>query len=99
MKDKRLLQVFISPTSSNPGPGIFEVSSDSERNLLCNCPGFVSKNSCKHTALVESRIEKNKGIYQFDFSNKVTPEQLKEAMKTEESFRQLVLKYGKVEVY
>lgn len=99
MTDKRLLQVFLSLQSDNPGPGIFEVSSDPNKKLLCTCPGFASKDSCKHTALVESRIAKNNGVYQFDFSKKITTEELKEAMKTEESFRQLVLMHGKVEVY
>jgi hypothetical protein len=99
MTDKRLLQVFLSLQSDNPGPGIFEVSSDQEKKLLCTCPGFAAKNSCKHTALVEIRIAKNNGVYQFDFSKKVTPEELKKAMRTEESFRDLVIMHGKVEVY
>ena len=99
MKDKRLLQIFLTNQSDNPGPGIFEVSSDSDKNLICTCPGFASKTSCKHTALIESRIEKNNGVYQFDFSVKVTKEELSKAMRTEQTFRDLVLKYGKVEVY
>lgn len=99
MSDKRLLQIFITYKSGNTGPGIFEVNSDKEKNLICNCPGFESKNSCKHTALIESRIARNNGVYQFDFSKKITSDELREAMKTEKSFRELVLKYGKVEVY
>jgi len=99
MKDKRLLQVFLTNQSDNPGPGIFEVSSDSDKKLICTCPGFASKTSCKHTALIESRIQKNNGVYQFDFSVKVTKEELATAMQTEHAFRELVLKYGKVEVY
>ena len=99
MTDKRLLQVFLTNQSDNPGPGIFEVSSDSQKNLICTCPGFASKTSCKHTALIESRIQKNNGVYQFDFSTKVTKEELAKAMLTEEAFRELVLRYGKVEVY
>ena len=99
MTEKRLLQVFLTNQSDNPGPGIFEVSSDSNKNLLCTCPGFASKSSCKHTALIESRIQKNNGVYQFDFSTKVSKEELATAMLTEQDFRNLVLKYGKVEVY
>jgi len=99
MTDKRLLQIFLTNQSDNPGPGIFEVSSDADKKLLCTCPGFASKTSCKHTALIESRIQKNNGIYQFDFATKVTKQELSDAMKTEQTFRELVLKYGKVEVY
>ncbi len=99
MADKRLLQVFISYNGGNNGPKIFEVNSDSEKNLICSCPGFESKNTCKHVALIESRIAKNNGVYQFDFSKKITQEELREAMKTEKSFRDLIIKYAKVEVY
>jgi hypothetical protein len=99
MTEKRLLQIFLTNQSDNPGPGIFEVSSDSNKNLLCTCPGFASKNSCKHTALIESRIQRNNGVYQFDFSTKVSKEELATAMLTEKDFRELVLKHGKVEVY
>jgi len=99
MADKRLLQIFITYSEGKTGPSIFEVNSDKEKNLICNCPGFKSKDNCKHVALIESRISKNNGVYQFDFSKKVTAEELREAMKTETSFRELVIKYGRVEVY
>jgi hypothetical protein len=99
MSDKRLLQIFLTYTPGKLGPGIFEVNSDKEKNLICNCPGFQSKNSCKHTALIESRIAKNNGVYQFDFSKKITAQELRDAMKTEKDFRELVIMYGKVEVY
>jgi hypothetical protein len=99
MSDKRLLQIFLTYTPGKLGPGIFEVNSDKEKNLICNCPGFQSKNSCKHTALIESRIAKNNGVYQFDFSKKITAQELRDAMKTEKAFRELVIMYGKVEVY
>ena len=97
--DTRLLQVFLSYQSDYPGPSIFEVSSDQYKNLLCNCPGFKVKKSCKHVALVESRISKNNGVYQFDFSERVTAAELREAMKSQETFRALVIKFGKIEVY
>lgn len=99
MSDNRLLQVFISGKTDNPGPGIFEVSTDKEKNITCNCPGFTSKNSCKHADAVERKIELNDGVYPFDFSEKITIEELTAAMKSEELFRQLVIKHGRVEVY
>ncbi|CAB4129517.1 hypothetical protein UFOVP115_35 [uncultured Caudovirales phage] len=99
MSDRRLLQVFISSKSDNPGPGIFEVTTDPDKNLDCTCPGFMSKATCKHTNRVEKKIESSNGIYPFDFAKKVTLEELEKAMETEESFRELVIKYAKIEVY
>ena len=99
MSDRRLLQVFISSKSSNPGPGIFEVSTDPEKNLTCTCPGFAAKARCKHTELVDRKIEQSGGVYPFDFSEKVTAEELKKAMESEEAFRELVIMHGKIAVY
>jgi hypothetical protein len=99
MPGKRLLQVFISDSSTNPGPGIYEVSTDQEKNLSCTCPGFIAKTVCKHTQAVERKIDKNDGVYPFDFSEKITIEELTAAMKDEKLFRELVIKHGKIEVY
>ena len=97
--NKRLLQVFISRQSNNPGPGIFEVSTSPDKDLSCNCPGFAAKSTCKHVALVESRIEAGNGKYPFNFSEKVTTNEIITAMQTEEMFREFVIKHGKVEIY
>lgn len=97
--DKRLIQVFLSHKSDNPGPGIFEVNSDANKNLICNCPGFMSKEECKHTRLVKRRIENSDGMYPFDFSDKVTASEIRKAMETESNFREFIIKHAKVEVY
>ena len=99
MTGKRLLQVFISHKSTNPGPGIFEVSTDSEKNISCTCPGFLSKSECKHAALVEKKIQYADGVYPFDFSEKVTTNDIRLAMKSEDLFREFIIKYAKIEVY
>jgi hypothetical protein len=57
------------------------------------------KATCKHVAVVESRIEASNGMYPFDFSTKVSTDEIRSAMKSEESFREFIIKYGKVEVY
>jgi hypothetical protein len=95
----RLIQVFLSHKPEAPGPGIFEVSSDEKQNLQCTCPGFKSKSICKHVKVVDSRIERNNGIYPFDFIDKVSSSDIKNAMKTESSFRDFIIKHAKVEVY
>ena len=96
--DLRLIQVFLSSKSDRPGPSIFEVHSTKDRELTCNCPGFVSRSKCKHTKVVMERIDGNDGLYPFDFSDDVTMDQIKDAMKSQEAFRHLVIHHAKIEV-
>jgi hypothetical protein len=95
----RLIQIFLTGRSERPGPAIFEVHSNENKDLTCNCPGFESKGRCRHTKLVMERIDANNGLYPFDFSDEVTVEQIKDAMKTEKDFRELIIHHAKIEVY
>jgi hypothetical protein len=95
----RLIQVFLSHKSDAPGPGIFEVSADEDRNLTCTCPGFMSKSVCKHTKLVTERIERNNGMYPFDFVDETNQKEIKLAMTDENLFREFIIKHAKIEVY
>ena len=95
----RLIQVFLSHKSEAPGPGIFEVSADEDRNLTCTCPGFMSKSVCKHTRLVNERIDRNQGMYPFDFIDEVDAKEIKRAMTDESIFREFIIKHAKIEVY
>jgi len=45
------------------------------------------------------RIDANDGLYPFDFSEEVTVEQIKDAMKSEKAFRNLIIHHAKIEVY
>jgi hypothetical protein len=99
MSGKRLLQVFITHKSTNPGPGIFEVSTNASKKLSCTCPGFIAKAECKHADLVGKKIESAGGVYPFDFSEKVTTNDIRLAMESEELFRDFIIKYAKIEVY
>lgn len=98
MAPRRLIQVFLAKHENGPGPNIFEVSTNKAKDLECNCPGFVVKKECKHARLVLERIESNGGVYPFDFAETITSSQIVTAMKTEQSFRDFIIKYGKVEV-
>jgi hypothetical protein len=95
----RLIQVFLSHKSDAPGPGIFEVSADEDRNLTCTCPGFMSKSVCKHTKLVKERIDRNDGMYPFDFVDETDTKDIKKAMTDETLFREFIIKHAKIEVY
>lgn len=93
--DSRLIQVFLS---SSPTAAIFEVNTGNDKELICNCPGFASRSSCKHVRLVTSRIDANKGIYPFNWLTEVSEEDIRIAMATEQKFRDFIITRTKVEV-
>ena len=92
----RLIQVFLS---SSPTVANFEVNADEDKSIVCNCPGFVSRSSCKHAKLVTTRIEANNGIYPFNWLTEVSEEDIKIAMESELKFRDFIISSTKVEVY
>lgn len=94
----RLVQVFLSNTK-NPGPGIYEVMVDKEDKLICTCPGYVSRKTCKHVRFVKNRIENNNGNYPLEISSKATQEDATVAQSSNKAFREFVVKFGRIEVY
>lgn len=98
MKAPRLVQVFLSQSQS-PGPSIFEVSTDDDGKLLCTCPGYKGRNTCKHTKFVQARIDSNHGSYPLEISNRATEEEADLAKTSNERFREFIIKYGKIEVF
>ena len=98
MQDRRLIQVFL-PKTATPGVSIYEVSSDPDGVLYCNCAGYVDKGTCKHVRLVNSRIKENKGTYPLEMIAKSSKEEAEEARASAESFRNYIIKFGKIEVY
>ncbi len=99
VSEYNLIQVFLSQKSTNPGPGIFEVSGDDEQNLRCTCPGFSIKGTCKHTKYVSIAISENDGVYPIEVSTKASMEETAQARETPEKFREFLLKYGKIKVF
>lgn len=93
---KRLLQVFLSFNGS--APAIFEVNIDKSETLTCTCPGFKSKDTCKHVKYVDDQMDMHDGMYPFDFITDATMDQVKTAMKTEQGFRDFVIKNVRVQV-
>lgn len=90
----RLVQVFLSPGA----PGVFEVSVDRNQNYRCTCPGFRGRGTCKHTKFVDARVQQNNGTYPLEISTKVTKEEAERAQESSETFREFILKFGKIEV-
>lgn len=96
-EDRRLIQVFLTQ-QQNPGPGIFEVSSDKQDNLYCTCAGFKGRHFCKHVKFVKARIETNGGTYPLEISTKASKEAAERATESNPAFRDFVIRYGKIEV-
>lgn len=94
----RLVQVFLSQ-SQTPGPGIFEVSTDDNGVLFCTCPGYKGRKTCKHTKLVQNRIDHNHGSYPLEILSKATPEEAEKAKKSNAEYRSFIIRYGKIEVF
>lgn len=99
MNDFRLIQVFLSSKAGSSGPGIFEVSGDAEFNFKCTCPGHSVRTNCRHVKFVKARLEANGGKYPLEVPPSVSQEDIKNAMSSSESFREFLLKHGKIEVY
>lgn len=92
--DWRTVQVFLSDD------GVFEVEADAEdyTRMRCTCSPFKSGKKCRHTKHVKKRIDDNGGTYSIMLPEDVSDDEVEAAMETAESFRNLIIKYAKVEV-
>jgi hypothetical protein len=97
MEEMRLVQIFLGG-SGTPGPGIYEVSITTDKTFICTCPGYAGRSSCKHTKFVSARITQNKGTYPLEISTRVTPEDAERAQASADSFREFIIRFGKIEV-
>lgn len=96
--DLRVVQVFLS-AAYKPGPGIYEVTADGFGNLYCTCSFFVSNSNCKHCTFVEDKIKDNNGSYPLELLSKATAEEAEQAKLSGISYRDFIIKYGKIEVF
>lgn len=91
--DWMITQIFLSDT------GVHEVHiHHSSHKLRCNCAGFETRNSCKHTRFVKTRMDENGGIYPVEISNRVDHDQSLMASEDPIAFRNLLVNYGKIEI-
>lgn len=96
--EARLVQVFLTP-STTLGPSINEVTADAGGVLYCTCLTFSKRKTCKHCTFVKNRIDNNDGVYPLEFSSKATEEDIEKAKATSKTFRDFIIKFGKIEVY
>ena len=99
MSNLRLIQVFLSSKAGPSGPSIFEVSGDDSFNFVCTCPGYAVRKTCRHITFVKARLEANNGKYPLEIPPTVSQDDIKKAMSSSETFREFLLKHGKIEVY
>jgi hypothetical protein len=91
----RTVQVFISAH----GAGIFEVEIDTDtKETRCNCPVYNKRGTCKHTNFVNLKMKLNQGHYAILVPNEIPEDWALDANDDPSSFREFVLKYGKIEV-
>ena len=95
-ENTRLLQIFLT---SGSAAGVCEVSVDKKTSALsCNCPGFIGRKTCKHVKFVKARVEGNGGTYPLELSDSVSDDEIKQAQKSTDTFREFVIKHGVIEV-
>ena len=97
MKEKTMgwmiTQIFLSET------GVHEVDvHHSSHKLRCNCPGYETRNTCKHTRFVKNRMDANGGVYPVEISSRVDRDQSIMASEDPVAFRDLLVNYGKIEI-
>ena len=92
-QETKLIQVFLSQQTT-PGPAIYEVSTTQEGDIICTCPGFNGRSTCKH-----ARIKNNNGAYPLEISKRATKEEADLAQVSTELFRDFIIRFGKIEVY
>jgi hypothetical protein len=93
----KLVQVFLNDTQV-PGPSIHEVGITQEGKVVCNCPGFKGRASCKHSKIVKLRMEDNNGIYMPLLSPNVTDKDIEKAYLSNKNSRDFIIKFGIPEV-
>lgn len=93
MSEWRTLQLFLSTR------GVYEVELNMDDSALrCTCAGYVTRQYCKHTRWVQTRMRNNGGTYPMHVSTRAPAFEAKTANQSPEAFRDFVLKYGKIEV-
>jgi hypothetical protein len=92
--DWRTVQLFLGDD------GVCEVEVDSENStkVRCSCKAFSKSARCKHSKFVRAKLLDNDGHYAIQIPVDISDEEAFIAMSSNESFREFILKYGKVEV-
>jgi hypothetical protein len=88
MSEWRTCQFFLTPL------GVYEVETDSEGHYRCSC----GRGNCKHTKFVARKADDNGGQYPVRVSTRATDAEIQRAHRNPRKFRDLLVKYARVEV-
>ena len=88
----RTIQLFLEEY------GVVETEMDyhNRKKVRCNCKDFSSVAKCKHVKFVRAELEKNNGAYSIKVPDDVDDDEAYDALEDPESFREFIIKYGKV---
>ena len=92
--DWRMVQVFLG----EEGVSEVEIDSENHKKVRCTCAAFKTSARCKHSKYVRNLMDQNDGHYSIQIPVHVPDDIAMEAMSSSASFREFILKYGKVEV-
>jgi len=92
--DWRTVQMFLGDD------GISEVEIDAENSakMRCSCKSFFKAARCKHTKYVKNQMEDNNGHYAIQVPVDISDEEALDAMSSADTFREFIIKHGKVQV-
>jgi hypothetical protein len=91
-KDWRTIQFFLD----EDGVQEVELQYDDPSKLRCTCVSRTQ--TCKHVQYVRDMFKRNNGVFDLEVPIEEDDDAMTLAFATAESFRQLILKYGKVAV-
>ena len=79
---------------------IAEVSVDAlnSKKTKCSCSKFQRTARCKHIKFVQDKMAESGGVFNLKIPAGVDDEAAMDALYDTELFRELVLKYGKIEI-
>lgn len=90
----RTVQLFLS----NEGVSEVEIDHENHVKLRCNCVEFNKVARCKHVRYVKEAMKQNDGHYAIEIPEAIDDAEALVAMLNAETFRNFVVKYGKVKV-
>lgn len=95
MSNWRTVQVFLSPRH----PAIYEVELDvMTADIRCSCPTFRAKEHCRHSRIVEKRMEDAGGQYPILLEDSIEESTLSASLSDPSKFRNVIYRFGRVEV-
>lgn len=95
MSKWRTVQIFLSPRH----PAVYEVEIDNDEGTpRCSCPTYSAKSACRHTRAVERRMEESGGQYPIMLEDRIEEDVLRDSIDDPVKFRDVIYRFGKVEV-